>query len=428
MRCALLPLLLYAGVAGATSNAFQLGVDAFKQGHYETAAAYFTAAHSAGVNTPALFFNLGSTQFKLGDYAAASESFAHIANDPDWGALAQYNLGLVAERLNDPVGAEQHYRAAFEIAQSDKLKQLAAAKLSVPTAQPTSDNWYGIASLAGGYDDNVVLLNDQSLTSVTHKEDYFAEALASASGYVSGDINRGWRTDLSAYYRGYTEQTDYDYGVASAGIAYSRIVDGSQWQLGGKTDAQFVGGDPYLIAGTLRGQWLRPIGSISVRVRNDVTYVDGASNFGYLTGWQDRLGVQFYGKRLDTYLRVGYELELNDRRDDTTPTEFFSYSPTWNRFYATLSHPVSDALDVDLRVEYQFSRYRDKNVQTNPPGGALQEEARDDDRFTTSLRATYHAFAQWNVFGEYFYANNSSNFKEYEYENKQFVVGVERPF
>jgi hypothetical protein len=421
-----LPLLLHATLAGAASNAFQLGVGAFKEGRYDMARAYFEAAYASGVKTPALLFNLGSTQFKLGDYPAAYDSFARIADDPDWGAIANYNLGLIDERRNDSAAAERHFQTAYDAARSDKLKQIAALKLAAPPTRSSPD-WYGIVSLSSGYDDNVVLLNDQSLTSVSHKEDYFTEAYASASDYVSGDINRGWRADFSAYYRGYHEQTGYDYGSASLGVAHSRIDDGVQWLFGGKAEAQFVGRDPYVLASTLRAQWLRPIGSVSLRVRNDATYVEGASHFEYLTGWQDRLGLQVYSKWLDAGLRVGYELELNDRRDETTSTEFFSYSPTWNRFYATVTRPVSDALEVDVRVEYQFSQYRDKNVQTNA-AGMLEVAARDDDRFTTSLRATYHVFSQWNVFGEYEYSKNSSKFEEYEYNDSQFQIGIERPF
>jgi tetratricopeptide (TPR) repeat protein len=426
-RRGLLWLIIATPIASAASDDFRLGVEAFKQGRYDAARNYFAAAYAAGTRTPTLLYDLGSAQFKLGDYDAAYDSFSRIADDPTWGALAHYNLGLIEERRADGAAAQRHFQAAYDAARSDKLKQLTAAKLALATPAPTLPNWYGIASLAAGYDDNVVLLNDQSLTSVSHKEDYFTEALTSASGYVLGDINRGWRTDFSGYYRRYRDQTDYDYGAVSAGIAYSRITGGAQWQLGGTGDAQFVGGDPYYTSATMRVVWLRPIGFVSVRLRNDAVYIDGASHFGYLTGWQDRFGVQLYGKHGPSSVRVGYELELNDRRDDSTPTEFFSYSPTWNRFYADAMRSLTDAVDLDLRIEYQFSRYADKNVQTNPDG-TVQVDARDDDRFTTALRATYHLSADWDVYAEYSYANNSSKFNEYEYDDNQFVIGIERPF
>lgn len=424
-------LAVCASLAFAAPKDVQLGVDAFKQGRYEAAREHFSTAYAAGDRSPTLLYNLGSTQFKLGDYTAARNSFSQVANDPTWGALSLYNLGLIAEKQNDDATAQRNFKAAYDAASSDKLRELAAMKLAVQPAKQTAKkkarDWYGIASLAAGYDDNVVLLNDQSLENVSHKQDYFGEALASASGFVSGDIDRGWRADFSGYYRGYRDQTDYDYGAASGGLAFSRIDANLQWQLGGKVDTQFVGGELYSTSGTLRAQLLRPIGVVSIRLRNDVTYVDGASDFGYLTGWQDRLGLQIYGKQADTSMRVGYELELNDRRDDATPTEFFSYSPTWDRFYASVTQYLTATLDVAVRVEYQFSRYSDDNVQTEP-GGAVQVAARDDDRISTSLRTTYHLSEAWDVFGEYTYANNSSKFNDYEYSDNQFAIGIERPF
>jgi lipoprotein NlpI len=198
-------LAVCASVAFAAPKDVQLGVDAFKQGRYEAARDHFSTAYAAGNRSPTLLYNLGSTQFKLGDYAAAHDSFAHIANDPTWGALSLSNLGLIAERQHDADAAQLNFKAAYDAASSDKLRELAAMKLAKSPAEQTAKkkepDWYGIVSLAAGYDDNVVLLNDQSLENVSHKQDYFGEALASASGFVRGDIDHGWRADFSGYYR-----------------------------------------------------------------------------------------------------------------------------------------------------------------------------------------------------------------------------------
>lgn len=412
----------------ATGDDYHLGIEAFKQGRYEAARDYFTRAYDSGRRDPTLFYNLGSAQFKLGDYAAAHRSFDQIAGDPKWGPLAQYNLGLIEERRGHLDAAQQHYQAAYATAQSDKVKQLAALKLQrQASARALDDDWFGIVSIGGGFDDNVVLLNDQSLAQVSNEQDYFAEALASVSGFVQGNLERGWRTDLSAYYRGYRDLHDYDYGTASTGLVYNRMTENAQWQVGVRGDAQFVGGDAYTGAGTLRVQLLRPIGAFNLRIRNDAGYVGGASDFDYLTGWQDRFGIQinrYFGRN---GFRIGYELELNDRDDLTTATEFFSYSPTWNRFYAEVRAFASDAVEVAVHAEYQFSDYPDKNVQTNPDG-SQSIAARDDDRVFGSLRLSYHFAGEWAVFSEYSYTNNSSKFSEYEYDDNQIMVGIERPF
>lgn len=425
-----LTALLVVGTLGwaASLDDYRLGVGAFKQGQYGVALEYFTHAYDAGRRDPTLFYNLGSVHFKLGDYAAAFNNFEHIAADPIWGALAQYNLGLIEERLGNPSKAQQHYRAAYASAQSDKVRQLAARKLDLSKPEEHDDDkWFGIASVAVGYDDNVVLLNDQSLTQVSDKQDYFAEALVSASGFVQGDVDGGWRADLSGYYRAYRDLDDYDYGNAAAGLTYNRIGYGAQWQLGGRVDAQFVGGDAYAFISSVRAQMLHPVGPFNLRIRNDVSYVDGAADFDYVTGWQDRFAVQLNRTFAKTRLRFGYELELNDRRDYATTTEFFSYSPLWNRIYVDATRFVSDTMDVQLRAEYQTGKYADENVQTNPDN-TVTIAKRDDDRFITSLRTTYRLSDAWDVFGEYAYTNNSSKFSEYEYHDNQISIGIERPF
>ncbi len=411
----------------ASSDDYRLGIDAFKQGRYEEARQLFVRVYDAGGREPTLFYNLGSAEFKLGDYSAARRSFEAIAKDPKWGALAQYNLGLIEDKVGNVDRAQQHYRVAYDAAQSDKLKELAARKISQPEADHDVEDWFGLVSLGAGYDDNVVLLNDQALVDVSNEADYFAEAFASASRFVQGNAERGWRADAVAYYRGYSDLNDFDYGSATLGMTYNTMTPTAQWQFGGRANAQFVGGDAYTASATSRVQFLRPVGAYRVRARNDVTYVEGADHYSYLTGWQNRTSIQI-DRRIGGYsLRAAYEFEWNDRRDSTTPTEFFSYSPIWHRFHAAATHTFTDALELELRATYELSRYADDNVEIDS-SGALVKAARDDDRVAAALRLTYHPWDSWNVFGEFAYSNNSSKFSEYEYTDNQVMLGVERPF
>ena len=412
----------------ATTDDYRSGIEAFKQGRYVDARELFTRAYDAGRRDPTLFYNLGSAQFKLGDYTAAYESFEQIGDDPTWGPLAQYNLGLIEDKRRNSAKAQQHYRVAHATAPSDKLQQLAALKIVGPAPATHTDNeWFGIVSMAGGYDDNVVLLNDQSLIGVSNKQDNFAEALASVSSFVQGNVERGWRADVVGYYRGYRDLNDFDYGAATLGLTYNTMTPTAQWQIGARANAQFVGADPYTTTASVRAQLLRRIGSYGLRVRNDTGYVDGADEFGYLSGWQNRLSVQLERRFGALAGRLGYDLELNDRHDSTTTTEFFSYSPTWNRIYADVTRTLSDRFDVQVRAEYQIGRYADENIEIQPDGSTVTAK-RDDDRVSASLRATYHLSLAWDAFSEYAYSNNSSNFGQYEYTDNQFMIGIERLF
>jgi hypothetical protein len=430
-RCAFTFAWLYWACVPAlgADDDYRSGVLAFRQGHYEDARDRFTRAYHAGAREPTLLYNLGSTQFKLGDYTAAAQSFERIAGDPKWGPLAQYNLGLIDDKLGNTAAAQRRYRAAYDAAPSGKLKDLAALKITELPASPADDDgeWFGIVSLGGGYDDNVVLLNDQSLVEVSNESDYFAEVLGSASGFVQGNVERGWRADIVGYYRGYRDLSDFDYGSTTFGMTYNTMKRTSQLQFGARAHAQFVGGDAYTTAATGRAQILRPIGAYRLRARNDVSYVDGADHFTYLTGWQDRVSIQIDRRFGDYALRGGYEFEWNDRRDSTTSTQFFSYSPIWNRFYAAVVRTFEDAFELEARTTYEFSRYDDDNVEVLP-SGAVKTDPRDDNRVIASLRLTYHPFESWGLFGEYAYSNNSSEFSTYEYTDNQFMFGVERPF
>ena len=390
-----------------------------------TTHATFARVYDAGGREPTLFYNLGAAQFKLGDYNAARASFGQIANDPTWGPLAQYNLGLIADKLGNSTSAQQHYRVAFDAARSEKLKQMAALKISQPVP-PRDEDWFGIVSLGAGYDDNVVLLNDQSLVDVSNEADYFGEVLASASGFVQGDIDAGWRADVVGYYRGYRDLTDFDYGMAMLGMTYNRLTAAAQWQIGGRVNAQMVGGDAYTTSGTLRSQLLRSIGAFGLRARNDAAYVQGADHYGYLSGWQNRPAFSWIGASAIT--RCAPPTSSNGT---TAATRRPRRNSSATRRSGTVStqrrRTLSDRLDVASRAKYQFSRYDDENVEIQPDGSTLVA-ARDDDRVIASLRLTYHPTNTWDVFGEYAYSDNSSNFSAYEYTDNQIMLGIERSF
>ncbi len=423
-------------ITGVTSTAWaqapadlRAGIDAFKAGRYDVARDAFQRALAAGDRSPTLYFNLGSTLFKLGDYPAAERAFAQIVNDPTWGALANYNLGLTAERLGRGDDAQRFYQAAYDTSASEKIKRLAGAKLDIARTARTSGQsaWFGIASLGGGYDDNLVLLNDQNLVGVSNKSDYFGEAFAAASRFIRGDTQRGWRADAAGYYRGYREQHEFDYGNASVGATYSRDLRDMRWQFGARAGAEFVGRDPYTTFATQRTQVAFEVESFAIRLRNDLGWVEGADHFGYLTGWRDRIGAQIDRRISGAPVLVGYDFEVNDRRDFASASEAFSYSPNVHRVYADGTWPPTDALDVNVRVEYRWSRYAHDDVQIEADGSVAQGK-RDDDRMLAVLRLTYHPVPQWNFYTEYSYANNSSNFATYEYTDNQIAIGIERPF
>ncbi len=123
-------------------------------------------------------------------------------------------------------------------------------------------------------------------------------------------------------------------------------------------------------------------------------------------------------------MRVGYQLELNNRRDLQQGSEFFSVSPTRHSLFASVAVRDIAGWQADTRGEYRVSRYRDPNLID---GGALGilEVKRKDDRFGFALRASRRLAPLWRAFVDYSYYRNQSNLDTYDYGRQQLMVGVE---
>ena len=122
-------------------------------------------------------------------------------------------------------------------------------------------------------------------------------------------------------------------------------------------------------------------------------------------------------------LRVGYQLELNHRRDLEQEGEFFSASPTRHSLFATVALRNVGGWQADARGEYRVSRYGDPN-RLNVNGGTL-EVTRKDDRFGFALRANRRLTPPWRVFIDYSYYRNESNLDTYDYSRHQLMAGIE---
>ncbi len=415
----------------APSDDYRSGVGAFGNGQYEQALRHFTDARNGGMNTVTLHYNLGSTYYRLGRFNQALEQFALIADDAAWGALAHYNMGLIEEGLGREVAAREQYRIAYDRARTPKVKALAAAKLEAfpdaSAANATDDSWSGLLSLSGGHDDNVLLSDSQSTLGTSNQNDGFAELQAYASRYVSGGFEHGWRLDLGGYYRSYFKQNDYNLGVANARIQYSRLFTSWYLESGGKIEAQTSGNQYLATVGTHSLQGMHAAGPLVLRVRNDFSYYNPGSGYDFIGGWQNRSGIDLTRRSPRARFRVGYELEVNRRKDNSQGSEFTSYSPLRHRLYVDVRRDFATHLQVDARVDYRSSRYADPNLVLTT-GSVLTSAKRKDDRFSGSLRLTYRPGTRWKWFADYQQAENDSNFDQYAYGNGQISLGVESTF
>jgi len=430
-RIALLIVVCAAGGNSwaSASDSYQAGIRAFNALDYEQALAQFIAARQAGMESPTLHYNLGATYYKLGKYRPAAAEFSSIGEDPNWGALAQYNLGLISEKLGERDAAQRHFETASREASSAKLRRMADAKLAEtsgprPAAAAADSDWSRYFSLGAGYDDNVILSNDATLVAASGNADYFADAAAFVSGYLAGNYADGWRLDLGATYRGYTDLDDFDFGTGFAGAAYNRLVGGWHLQAGAIGMLQLAGGDHYTSQATFRARAYHRLGRLGLRLTNDFGLIKGASDFDYLSGIQNRLTLELIGQLDQVRLRGGYRFEINDRDDLATADEFFSYSPTRHDLFGVIEMPLSKRLSGEVRADFQSSDYADDNVEIEVDN-TVTVAARDADRLSVTVHLGFRITSKWQLFGEFEHSNNDSNFDRYSYNSNRYMLGIE---
>jgi len=423
---AVLLLGVVAGGAAAAADpplAFERGVEAFRAGDFPAALQAFLDARSGGLDTPGLHYDLGATYYKLQRYPEAEGEFQGLANDPEWAALALYNLGLIAQRSGREQQALEYYGRARDTSTDVKLRTLAGtalerlgASLSLP---PTSF----VASLAGGYDSNVALTQDITAAGISHQGDAFVEALASVNHRLSGEAGRGAYAYAGLLVRKYRDLTQFDTTGLRAGSSYETESSGLQTSAGGHLETAYVGGARFSQTAAVDAQARRRIDAESdVRGRYQFGYIRGGGGYEYLDGWEQRFTADAGFLTAPWLVRIGYELELNNRRGLEQGTDFSSASPTRQSLFATAALGSFAGWQTDARGEYRFSRYNDPNVVNGV------EVTRKDDRIGFALRTSRRLNGLWRAFVDTSYYRNQSNLDTYDYSRYQAMIGIEAAF
>ena len=405
--------------------AAERGIAAFRAGDYPAALQSFLDALRAGLDTPGLHYDLGATYYRLGRYEEAEREFQALAPDPKWAPLARYNLGLSAQRAGRPQQAMEYFGEAHRTTADPNLRALAATAFERLRGAPPSPQTSAVISLAGGYDSNATLSPDAATVGVSHQGDWFVEALAAASRRLAGDAAGGWIAHGGLVLRKYGDLSQFDVRGLRAGLSYETDSGRVQTSVGGYFETAYIGGDRLQQVASVDAQasWRLDAGG-ELRGRYQFGHIAGGGGFEYLDGRQQRLSADAGFALASALLRVGYQLELNHRRDLQQGSEFFSASPTRHSLFASVALRNLAGWQADARGEYRVSRYRDPNLIDAGALGIL-EVTRRDQRYGFALRASRPVAAPWRVFIDYSYYRNESNLDMYDYSRYQLMVGIE---
>lgn len=416
--------------ASSPTEHYSRGLTAARAGKLEEALRHFSAARDQGMDAPTLTHNLGVVNFKLGRLDAAATAFQDLTGDTRWRALAHYNLGLIEERRGRTAAAVKNFRRARSLATSRQLRALAERKLSpaIPAAAARpSSRWYVLASLAAGYDDNVVLADHSLLDAVSDEGDEFGEILAAAQRALGDDGRSGFVIDFGGYYRKHADLDDFDFAAFSAALHWRKPLGAWRLSTGFKSEAQFAGGESYANVATVRAQLEDNEGPARWRLRNDFSYLSGSSDFDFVTGWRNRVQLQVNHRVDPIELEGGYEIEVNDRDDLTAGSQFFSYSPLRHRVYGALGFDFWPKIHLNLRASLRLSDYEDDN-RFFDDNGDLIEAPRDQDALSLTARIAYTLGARWRLWSQYQYNDSDSDIPRYQYASNAYLLGLETAF
>ncbi|HEX5420049.1 MAG TPA: tetratricopeptide repeat protein [Gammaproteobacteria bacterium] len=410
----------------SASALFKSGSEAFARGDYTAAEAAFEAARTAGMSGPAVLYDIGVAQYKLGRYADSAQTFRALATQyPAMRELGQYNLGLALLRL----GQGDDAREAFENASSSKdpkLARLAEAMLARISPAQASSGQENLAARSAhgkqseapdtvrlldfgiGFDGNAALIDESSLP----LGETAASPLLQAFGLLRGRPVAAWplRFDGSAYVVRYSQAGEFDQTALRLGAAYD-------WGARGWT----LTAEPYYSYGALAGQSFerrigasiaatRHLGPASLQVGLDhETIADLDPQFDYVAGTRDRLNLDIQRNYERGRLSVGYARELNDREDARV-------SPARNELYAGYEYFFWPQWSLQTQGFRRTSRYT----------GLIQP--RDEVLTELSVTARRNLPSGWLLEGEYRIGHNDSEDPVLSYERDWLAIGLSKLF
>jgi tetratricopeptide (TPR) repeat protein len=401
-------------VANAHADEWADGNAAFASGDYAAALSLFEAARDSGASGPAVHYNIAVCQYKLERYEDAGGTFAYIAREyPQMAGLAEYNLGLVSQRLDEPTAAVEHFLRAYRLSPDDEtLRVLASNQLSgiEPEARP-APGWSGAFGVRAGYDDNIALQDTAGIPLGITTESPMLDLFGSVSRSLSATPG-GIRFEGSVYGIRYFDADDFDQNEVSAGAIYEWRPGSWRVDAGAHVAAGWLGGDEFDRRLGLHVEGNRSMGE------------NGAVNVAYYyddISEGDRVFEGIKGKRHRVVARYRY------------------YAGDGRRLMVRIRHEENDRLDpgvsptrTGLSADYRYLPDRGWGFEA----GASYRRSRFSDAATprtenlVSARSALTRFLgrDWILMLEYRYSDNDSSDPVFSYDRNVLTIGAMRTF
>ncbi|MCK7549103.1 tetratricopeptide repeat protein [Marinobacter koreensis] len=418
-----------ASSESSATDLFRQGVLLFNQGRLAEARDVLEQAREAGLNSNTLHYNLGVLYYRLSDYDAAERSFKKLLPTHD-GALARYNLGLVALAREQRALARSYFQTVALEADSDKLQRLARIKLAElggaipPDAAPKYQSYL---SVSGGYDSNIAGLPEAALS---RDGGTFLEAVVAGGTRLSQGRSGIWNLQGVYLGRQFPSHSEYDADMLQGRLSWSspwanRTLHGSLL-----VSQSWFGQDPFETRYGAEGSVVNQgcFGGVmdDCEAGIAVARVLASDPFEAYDGHWYRVRVGAERRIEDWTLEGKYQWEVNDRKDLSVGSQFVSVSPHHHSLDAVLKYRVRSDLALGAQGGFRFSRYEDPHRLLQD--GVLVEERRIDRRWDLGGFVEKALDRQWRIRGEWQYRDTASSIERYTYQRHTVMVTLEGSF
>jgi tetratricopeptide (TPR) repeat protein len=408
-----LSLLATGGVASAgIADNWASGQQAFNDGNYASALHFFESARDAGLDGPAVHYNIAVSQFRLERYEDAGRTFALIARwFPQMRGLAEYNLGLVARRLGDTPQARVHFLRAYQLSPDNReIRVLASRRLRElePEVRKVS-RWTGAIGIRAGHDDNAALRDEAGLPVGTTTASPMADLFAVVQGPWIG--RSGVRLDGSAYLVKYFDADEFDQSQFRGRVFYDWRPDDWRIQIGAHASISTLGSDAFDRKVGVNGsvvRYLGHVGMIDLRYAYD-DVSDADAQFAGISGSRQQFDLRYRWYRFGHRVQVHFGLETNDRADP-------GVSPDRTRFGVAYRYMPDTGLGYGAGIEIRNSEYGDLAIP------------REEDLLTLSADLTYTLRGDWQLSFELRHSDNDSTDATFSYDRTQVMIGAMKLF
>ena len=411
-------LLFWAHGAEAAEDPralFAAGAAAAAQADHESALQSFLAARDAGLDGPAVHYNIGVSAWALGRLELAEQAFRETARFPRMAALAYYNLGLVRRRQGDMDGARAWFeRAQREAGDDPAVQQLAAAGLASlprlpPAAGPAPGAHRSIAAFlaaAAGHDDNVALLADGELLGVSELDSPYMELQAAVAAPLPASLS----LQGGVFLVDYSDLPELDQRGAQVELLYRPRFAAWRLELGAGYALNQLDGERFEDQRTLLVGANRALGAgWHLRARLAYADIEGRAPYAGLTGDRVEAGVRLRRNAGPDRFQLEYRLEQNDRASDELSPDRHRAELEWRR-------TLPRGLHAAVVLGWRRSSY-------DTPGFSWSER-----RTTFGAGVGGPIAGRWEWALRYDRTDNSASLAEFEYDRNRFSAGVQAAF